>query len=99
MKFKDVGFSNVPAFDQFISRLEALHPAYMPVKAGKEFDVDLYRVYVQKPNTNRRPIDISENLLRNLEQNSHSGKSMYTKEITAKLDRLINAALSGQGNF
>jgi hypothetical protein len=96
MKFKDVEFSKVPAFDQFRSRLKALRPAYIPVKAGKDFDTDLYRVYVQRANTTSLPIDINENLLRDLEQNSHGSESNYTKELISKLDELIEAAIPGQ---
>jgi hypothetical protein len=96
MKFKEVEFSEVPAFDLFRSRLEALRPAYKLVKAGKEFDVNLYRLYVQKPNAIRRPIDIGENLLRDIEQNPHGSESSYTKGLLLKLNGLIEVAIPAQ---
>jgi hypothetical protein len=96
MKFKDVEFSKVPAFDQFKSRLKALRPAYIPVKAGRDFDADLYRVYVQKATKTRQPIDINQNLLRDIEQNPHGINSNYTKELISKLDALIETAIPEQ---
>jgi hypothetical protein len=93
MKFKDVEFSKVPAFDQFRSRLRALRPPYIPVKAGYEFDVEVFRMYVQEPNTIKLPVDVNENLLRDLDQNPHGSESNYTKELVLKLDELIEAAI------
>jgi hypothetical protein len=95
MEFKDVEFSQVPAFDQFRSRLVALRPTCILVKAGKDFDTDLYRVYVQCANTTRQLIDIPKNLLLDLEQNPHGSESSYTKELLSKLDKLIEAAIPG----
>jgi len=93
MKFKKVEISEIPAFDLFRSRLETLRPARTLVKAGKEFDVNLYRIYVQKPDAIRRPIDIGENLLRDIEQNPRGSESSYTKELRLKLDGLIEVAI------
>jgi hypothetical protein len=96
MKFKEVEFSEVPIFDQFRSRLRALRPTYIPVKVGREFDVDLYRVYVQCSKTTRLPIDIPKNLLRDIEQNPHGNECNYTKELISNLDALIEAAIPGR---
>jgi len=93
MKFKDVEFSQVPTFDQFRSRLKALRQVYIPVKAGYDFDAEVFRIYVQKPNTTRLPINIPENLFRDIEQNTHGINSNYTKELISKLDMLIEAAI------
>ncbi len=96
MEFKDVEFSQIPAFDLLRSRLEALRPAYMLVKAGKEFDADLYRIYVQKTGAIRRPIDIGKNLLQDIEKNPRGSESNYTKGLLSKLDALIEVAIPGR---
>jgi hypothetical protein len=93
MQFKEVEFSKVPAFDHFKSRLGLLRPTFTPVKVGREFDADIYRIYVQESNAPRLPVDIDEYLLQNLEQNSHSSESTYSRELLAKLDNLIETAI------
>ncbi len=93
MKFNEVDFAKVPAFDQFARRLKALHPTFVSVKAGKEFDVDIYRIYVKEANSPRLPVDISEYLLQNLDQNSHSCESSYTMGLITQLDNVIQTAL------
>jgi hypothetical protein len=93
MKFKDVEFTKVPAFLQFCNRLRALRSAYIPEKAGYEFDVEIFRIYVQKPNTIKIPVDIYARLLRDLDQNPRGRESDYTKELVSKLDELIVAAI------
>ena len=97
MEFKEVGFSQMPAFDVLRSRLMVLRPAYVSVKAGYDFDSEVFRVYVQEPNTVKLRIDINQNLLRDLDQNTHGSESDYTKALISKLDELIEAAIPSRG--
>lgn len=64
MKFKAVDFSNVPAFGEVAARLGRIAPTSMPEKAGKDFDTDIYRIYVKKPSEDSIPIDLERTFSR-----------------------------------
>jgi hypothetical protein len=90
MKFKTIDPLEMPGIDEFKSRLGVLLPAYSFVKAGREFDVELYRIYVEAAGEPRIPVDVAENLLRDIAQNTHESGAGYTRGLVRKLDNAIN---------
>ncbi|MGP8251430.1 MAG: hypothetical protein ACLQHF_05300 [Terracidiphilus sp.] len=92
MKFKAVDFSNVPAFGEVAARLGRIAPTSMPEKAGKDFDTDIYRIYVKKPSEDSIPIDLGADLLANIRDNPEGDQSRYTKELRTQLDGAILGA-------
>ena len=92
MKFKAVDFSRVPAFGEIVARLVKIAPTFMPEKAGKDFDTDVYRIYVKRPSEDSIPIDLRANLLTNIRDNPLGGESRYAKELWMQLDGAILGA-------
>jgi hypothetical protein len=94
MDFKEVELANLPALGIVVQRLNVLRPKMKFIKAGHEFDFSLLRIYVETPNSVRFKVDIPDNLLNDLEKDSHYSPSQYRSELIGQLDQVIEAAIS-----
>lgn len=91
MNFKEVEPASVPAFDVFAERLGVLRPNATVVKVGHESVFDIIRIYVETLKPIRFNVDIRDNLLNDLDSDSHNSPSKYRSELVAQLDAIIEA--------
>lgn len=83
--------SQIPALDIVIARLGELRPEYKPAKFGKSFDLDVYRIVLER--TERVNLDLTYNFLTNLSDGRSSFDSTYKAELMARLDWEIEQAI------
>ncbi len=98
MHFDEMSLSSVPSFGTIQARTASLYPDFHPLKAGYEFDYEKYRIYFSNKDGHRVPVDIRENLLKDLVDNHSGSNSSYTRELLVQLDELILVSFGRAAN-
>ena len=94
MNFKEIDLADVPGYEVLTDRLHAADPLLALVKAGRDFDSSIIRVYVQPPAPARFAVDIPGNLMDDLESDTSNGHSGHRQELLGQLDEIIEHAIS-----
>jgi hypothetical protein len=87
--FKKVSFSEIPVIEVICARVKNFFPGFAPLKAGGEFDKDVYRICFDRGEGRTVAVDLRRNLLNDIAENREVTESSYTKELLAKLDEII----------
>lgn len=90
MNFKEVELTDIPVLAMIRNRLAILHPTFKPLRAGKDFDADIYRIYVR----GRIAIDFRANLLNDLALIRRGDGSEHASGLVTQLDKSIQDAFS-----